>query len=250
MKSIVAEARYIFPDLPDINEVFRCLAGSYLYNLNTEKSDRDYKVFVSDALPKKKLFLSKSLDLDIRPLTELPELLFLPDINFWAMLFTPELITDSKAVKELFELRDEITRMDLPGLYKTTLDKLNVKIGRLKNPVISELAEFKKLDYFNKFGYDTKEAMHAYRLLDLLERFHSTDFTNFKGSLRYEGEEKEFLLGITKGSLSLEEFLALYTAKEEKVKSLERDFNNRRVDFSIKRKVERIIQDVFTECRN
>ncbi|WP_315119459.1 DNA polymerase beta superfamily protein [uncultured Clostridium sp.] len=203
-------------------EIFRALVGSYNYSLNTISSDKDYKVFVAptfDDLYFNKQF-SKSIigeleDLDIHDIRKIPSLWWKSNINFMELLFSNEIIISpsikehtKEFLSEIFEMKDDIARMNLPQLYHTCMGMhLN------KKKLIYKCTEGTQ-HLMDKYGYDTKQAMHSIRVLYFLKRFKENNFNDFKKSICYEEdrEEKKFLLNVKDGCLSVEEYLE-YTDK-------------------------------------
>ncbi|ACA44977.1 hypothetical protein FDC22_15560 [Clostridium botulinum] len=46
------------------------------------------------------------------------------------------------------------------------------------------------IELAKKYGYDTKQALHSYKLLDFLERYENTSFKALKKALYYKDWEK------------------------------------------------------------
>ena len=59
-----------------------------------------------------------------------------------------------------------------------------------------------------KYGYDTKQAVHAWRILDFLRAFADNEFTDFKAAIWYSEDniKRKFLLDLKNGMFSLNEY--------------------------------------------
>lgn len=204
-------------DLDGRKEVFRALVGSHNYNLNTETSDKDYKIFVVptfDDLYFNKQF-SKSLigdteDFDCHDIRKIPNLWWKANVNFLEVLYSEELYINPELnevtkgyIQTIFDLKDEIVKMNLPYLYNACIGMHVTKKGQIDKGTMGTQ------HLVDKFGYDTKQAMHSIRILDFLLRFADNNFSDFKKAIWYEGEydSKDWLLGLKNGCFSKEEFL-------------------------------------------
>jgi hypothetical protein len=96
----------------------------------------------------------------------------------------------------------------------------------------------------DKFGYDTKQASHAWRVLDAVERFADTDFTDFAYAIKYEpSDARNNILVIKQGGLSLAEFKHNVARKLERTKLLT-DRYNVPVDEETVEEVNSIVKDL------
>lgn len=196
-------------------ELFRALVGSHNYNLNTEESDKDYKVFVLptfDDLYHNKTY-SKSIigeeqDLDIHDIRKVSQLWWKSNVNFLEVLFSEEIIINdnlSESTKELlnqlFELKDEIAKMNLPYLYHACMGMCYSKMKNIAKGTSSTQ------HLVDQYGFDTKQGLHAIRILDFLQRFADNDFNDFKRHITYQDNDpfKIFLLNVKNGKHSLQE---------------------------------------------
>lgn len=197
-------------------EVFRALVGSHNYNLNTSESDRDYKVFVlptfddlySD-IKYSKSHIGKDEDLDVHDIRKLSTLLYKANVNFLELLFTEELILGTGThkitqdlVSEIYKMRDNIARMNLQNLYSTCIGTFNQRMKSLNKGTEGTQ------HLVDKYGYNTKEAMHAIRTLNFIKRYADNNFTDFKSALWYKNDDpiRGLLLGIKNGTISKERF--------------------------------------------
>jgi len=211
-------------------EVFRALVGSHNYNLDDETSDKDYKIFTLptfDDLYFGKMYskqqVGQKVDFSAHDIRKLPELFWKANINFLETLYSTE--TDIKTynheVCELFSLRDQIVTMNLPYLYNACKGMHFEKMKRLDKS--SEGTQH----LINKYGYNTKEALHAFRVLDFIARFAFSDFTDFGWALRYSDFSRDELLGIKNGFYCREEFERLVKAKYELFEKFERQYHSK-----------------------
>ena len=200
-------------------ELFRSLVGSHNYNLNTPESDRDYKIFVLptfDDLYFNKQF-SKSIvgdieDFDIHDIREVStKLWWKANVNFLEVLFSEDIkinndiwvYTETKElIQAIFNMKDDIVKMNLPYLYDACVGMYYNKMKYLKKGTKNT----KHL--IETFGYDLKQALNGWRILDFLRRFANTNFNNFKKAIWYEIDDnkRDFLLNIKSGQYLLNEY--------------------------------------------
>ncbi|WP_243426234.1 hypothetical protein [Clostridium botulinum] len=106
--------------------------------------------------------------------------------------------------------------MNLNSLFNSCIGMHKSKINNINKGTKGTIKLVKK------YGYDTKQALHSYRLLDFLERYENTGFKDFKKALYYKDWEKEKVLNIKFGEFSLEEFKTIPMEKLNKVLTLEK----------------------------
>lgn len=197
-------------------EIFRALVGSHNYNLNTESSDYDYKVFVAptfDDLYNNKTY-SKSIvgeeqDLDIHDIRKVSNLWWKANVNFVEVLFSKEVVYGSTIKEEtvvlidkMFSMKNEIAKMNIPYLYRACMGMYHNKMK-----LIHKGTEGKK-HLVKQFGYDTKQALHIIRILDFLQRFADSEFEDFEYAINYENGDsfRNFLFEVKNGGYTLEQF--------------------------------------------
>lgn len=197
-------------------EVFRALVGSHNYNLNTPESDKDYKVFVAPTFDDlyfnnqfSKAYIGETADYDVHDIRKTSSLWWKANVNFLEVLFSEEsemnkrLNVDSKSyLTTMFRYRDDIAKMNLPYLYDACI---GMHITKKKQ--IDKGTEGTQ-HLVDKYGFDTKQAMHSIRILDFLRRFADNDFEDFKGAIRYKDDEfgKRHLLDIKNGIYTKETY--------------------------------------------
>jgi predicted nucleotidyltransferase len=189
--------------------LFKSLVGSHNYNLNTETSDKDWKAFVYptfEDLYKGKMFSEATItdteDVDIHDIRKLPELFWKANINFVEILHSNEIkyFSTPRELLEIFNLKDEISKMNLPYLFNACVGMHLEKMKRL------DKASDGTQHLLDAYNYNTKEALHAYRVLDFLERFADNGFSSFRIAMTYE-ERRNYMLTIKDGKYSREEFI-------------------------------------------
>lgn len=144
-------------------EVFRSLVGSHNYNLNTEGSDKDYKVFILPTFDDlyfnrsySKSIIGADMDLDIHDLRKATDLWFKANINFLEVLYSSDIelkhnnlsIASHHDMLELISRRDEIARMNLPFLYSACIGMHKQK----RHSVLKGTESTQVL--VDQFGYD------------------------------------------------------------------------------------------------
>lgn len=198
-------------------EIFRALVGSHNYNLNTEISDKDYKVFIAPTFDDlyfnkqfSKSYIGEKEDLDCHDIRKISSLWWKANVNFLEVLYSQELLlnkelnVDTKSyLQTIFYHRDEIVRMNLPYLYNACIGMHITKKKQVDKG--TEGTQY----LVDKYGYDTKQAMHSIRILDFLIRFADNEFSNFKEAIWYESNEdfRTLLLDLKNGLYSKESFI-------------------------------------------
>ena len=185
------------------------LAGSRNHCLNTEGSDYDYRAFViptmDDMYERKEYFKEikgTGYEMSVHDLRRLPDLLWKSNPSFLEIIFAPERYMHPCMEDLLYGNRERIAGMNIPYLYNSTTGMFRDKMKHLEKGTVStqHLVE--------KHGYDTKQAMHAHRMLCLLRWF--IDEGCFEKALRYDDTEtgktrRKFFLDIKNGKYGLSE---------------------------------------------
>lgn len=193
----------------DREVVFKALVGSHNYNLATETSDKDYKVFVTPIFEElyrgeefSKSIIGDTEDNDIHDIRKITNLFYKANINFLEVLASKEIIIPegNPEIKELLSLKDEIFKMNLPYFFNACKGMHYNKMKLLDKG--TEGTQY----LVDKYGYDTKQAQHAYRVMNVIVRFEATNFTDFKGAISYSGEELEFMKNIRNGYFTKDAF--------------------------------------------
>lgn len=202
--------------------LIKALFGSHNYNLNDENSDRDYKYFVAptfDDLYEGKMFstskVGKEFDYDVHDIRKIPQLFWKSNINFIEILYSKDIKVGEDVVwgrtqyslNQIFKMKDKLVTMNIPYFYNACM---GMHFNKMK--YLMQGTEGTK-HLVEKFGYDTKQALHAYRVLDFITRFADNEFTDFQKAISYDDNEKEFMLAIKHGKYTEEEFRDLVKKK-------------------------------------
>lgn len=191
--------------------------GSYNYNLNTKNSDYDYRGFIKKEEGFKGLNFAMDNNYDICVNTLDQFLTHLMEMNpkYLELLFSDTIYISPHftELKLLFSMSNDIAQMDLPAMYERYIGEHRLHQEYIKN----NLKPHKNLGY----------AIHSYRFLDILERFHSADFTNYSYAIKYGENDvsRKLILSAKEGTISLDELNYQIQAKYKKVLKLESDFN-------------------------
>ena len=245
-------------DLGNRIELFRCLVGSHNYNLNDETSDKDYKVFIApnfDDLYYNKQFsksyIGETEDLDIHDIRKCSNLWWKANVNFLEVLYSNEIIINPKLsrytkgkIQDIFSIKEDIVKMNLPYLYNACIGMHLTKKKQIDKGTQSTQ------QLVDKYGYDTKQALHAIRILEFLMRFADNGFKDFKSAIRYEDYDlyKTRLISIKNGKFSKELFEQLvdgmFCEVEGKYKYI---YYNQNVNQHTKNYLDKIIKAIVTE---
>jgi hypothetical protein len=231
-------------------KVFQALVGSHNYNLNREESDKDWKLFVLptfEDLYKGKMYsnatVSQREDVDVHDIRKMSDLFFKSNINFVESLFSQEYIHFTGVnVTFLHDNRDRIARMNLPYLFKACI---GMHFNKLRD--IDKGTEGTQ-HLVERHGYDTKNALHSYRVLDFLHRFHGNGFTDFKQAIWYEDEERPWLWDIKDGAYARDHFVDMVTSfREETQSKLAESYASQPVDEEMKEQLDEWIMLMVRE---
>jgi len=208
----------------------RALVGSHNYNLNTPESDKDYKYFVlptfSDLYDGKQYSENhagsdSTFDYSVHDIRKMPHLFWKANINFLEVMFSVdcEYYQCARSLGVfIHEEANNLATMNLPYLYQACRGMSLQKQKDMDRDSPGRHANFVK------FGYDTKSACHAVRVLDFLDRMKKNCF-NFKQSIWYEDDDpnRDLLLEIKSGHYSREEIgniIKTFEAKSEKTREV------------------------------
>lgn len=182
----------------------KALIGSHNYNLATESSDMDYKVFYVpsfDILYSGKIE-SKSVkedgnDVEYHDIRRLPEFLKKANINFVEVLFSKEIEAFPYLQGIIFSLREDLARMNLPYLYKSSI-----------GTATSRFNDYKKLKDKGEIDKANKQLANATRMLDFICRYGSNECQYFGEAIYYgiKDSNREYLLNIKSGIIDGEKY--------------------------------------------
>lgn len=191
--------------------VLWALAGSQNYGLATESSDEDHMAFVAplfEDLYRGRTYHSQTItltdDLMVHDVRKVPDLLWKSNPSFMEVLFSRDVrvpdIFAAPFIRRILSMRGDIAAMNLPVMWRTTMGMHISRMGRLEKGTESTQP------LVDRYGYDTKQAMHAIRFLWVLRKFADSDFMDFGSAITATSEERESLLAIKSGRYTLEEF--------------------------------------------
>ncbi|MEC2335182.1 DNA polymerase beta superfamily protein [Bacillus subtilis] len=231
------------------NQLLKANTGSWNYNLQEEGSDKDYKVFVAptfEDLYKGKMYadsiIGKKVDFDVHDIRKLPDLLWKSNIAYLELLFSDDIWFDQDyfgEFRKLLNLADGIAKINLPQLFKSAGGMFIQRMKKLNH--VTEGTQH----LIDAHGWNTKEGLHTFRTLNLIVRYESTEFTDFKSALKYTDEERKALLAIKNGEMTKEEFISFVTMYHDshfapiKDKFLSQDPN-----LELKEEVDNIVMEI------
>ncbi|QNO14725.1 nucleotidyltransferase domain-containing protein [Alkalicella caledoniensis] len=203
--------------------LFKSLVGSHNYNLNDATSDVDFKVVIApnfEDLYSGSMFSKQRVgnifDIEVHDVRKLSSVWTKANINFIEILFSKDIVVNPTLNKnirglidDLFAIKQDIAKMNLKYLYNSCIGMHTQKMKLLTKGTSGTM------DLVEKFGYDTKQAQHAYRVLDFLERFYITDFLDFQGAIWYEKSDPTYKLlkDLKAGAYGINQFLEIAEAK-------------------------------------
>ena len=224
--------------------LFATLVGSHTYNLNTPASDRDYHLFVcptfddlyrGDMLTKQ--FITEAQDLAVYDVRRIPELLWKSNPSFIDVMFSKQiLIKDpitgnreldgsiTKEILSMFELREPLARMNLPYFWDACI---GIFMHKTRNFVKGTSGT---VDLVQRYGYDTKQVMHALRGLWVLQRYADNGFTLFRDATWFEGADRDYMLSVRNGAYGIQDAIRAMDEKLTEVQRYEPMYKGRAPD--------------------
>lgn len=224
--------------------VVKALVGSHNYNLNTAQSDRDYKLFVEptfDDLYFGSHFAtgaqSVTVDYTVHDIRGLSDLLWKANINFIEILFSIDLYYHA-GLAWIFNNRDALASMNLPKLYNSSMGMHFNKFNNIHKGTgtTSALVE--------KFGYDTKQATHALRLLYVIERIASG--MNVQDALYFSNKnvKRIILLNVKSGKYTEDNFRKIVEVWHKRHGNKTRDwFESQATNEELKNQMDDVIKN-------
>ncbi|QGG48705.1 DNA polymerase beta superfamily protein [Heliorestis convoluta] len=225
--------------------VIAALVGSPNYNLKEANSDEDWKYLVSpsfddlyDGTYYTQSHNSPERDFTVHDIRRFCQLLGKGNPYFLEILFSIKVYATPRyhdLLEQLIEKREKLASMNRPGLYRACIGHSKEKIKNLRKGTATTK------DAVAQKGYDTKEALHAYRLLDLLERYYHYEW-DFGRAIWYPEEERGPLLALKSGAIDNKEIDCYLQEKVRRLQSLERYYNNELVQIKTKKWLEEKIR--------
>ena len=228
--------------------LLKALTGSHNYNLATHDSDEDYKIFTAPTFEDlytgnryKKNIITDTVDKDIKDIRQLTDLLWKSNISYMEILFASQ-IDVHEGLSEFLSLRDDIAKINLPQLFKSTGGMFNERMKRLEKPTDGTQ------HLVDKYGYNTKEALHAFRTLLALDDFEANGFRDFGDVLRHDELGRQAMLEIKYGKFTKDEFVKFITGYHDDVfVPLKDKYCSQKPNEELKEHMCNIVQDVVEE---
>lgn len=205
--------------------VLWALIGSHNYGLETESSDEDHMAFVAptfEDLYRGRAYHAQSVtltdDVVVHDVRKVPDLLWKSNPSFMEVLFSRDLRVPgtfaAPYINRIVRMRDRIAAMNLPVFWRTTMGIHTGRLGRMGKGTESTMP------LVERYGYDTKQAMHVVRSLLVLEKFAGNGFTDFGSAITATPAERKLLLEIKSGRYTLEEFREMDAETLSRVEAL------------------------------
>jgi len=185
------------------------LTGSRNHRLETEDSDYDFKAFViptmDDMYSRNEYFKGikgEGYEIEVHDLRKLPDLLWKSNPSFLEAIFAAERYMCPEMEGLFYANRERISGMNIPYLYNSTTGMFHNKMKYLEKGTANTQ------HLIEMHGYDTKQAMHAHRMLCVIRWF--IDHGSFEKALIYYDPvtgsfRREFFLDIRNGKYTLDE---------------------------------------------
>jgi len=194
--------------------VVKSLVGSHNYNLNTPSSDRDYKLFVCptfndlyDGTRYVKSEQSATVDYTVADIRNLSDLFWKANVNFIEILFSVDLYYHA-GLSWIFKNAELLATMNLPVFYKSAIAMHHNKMNDMHKGTSTTA------DIVKRYGYDTKQASHALRLLYTVA--HVANGLTMGQALWFHGYEKKILLSVKNHQMTENQFHKIVTVWHKK----------------------------------
>lgn len=228
--------------------VLAARVGSWNYRLNDECSDEDFKFFVLpilDDLYANKMYhtsiVGAKIDYSAHDVRKIRDLLFKANIAYLEVFESDQLEYDAFEHPEMHAIvgmKKDIYKMNLPYLYTACMGQHFGKIDRL-NKATEGTEHLLQL-----YGYNTKEALHAYRNVDFLVRFAETGFRDFRKALKYASGEYSEMIGIKHGRLTRQEFLEKSAKRKSEAERYQSLYYDQPILHEVKEKIDSLIKQL------
>ena len=221
--------------------------GSRNNGLYTKGSDSDFMVFVAPTF--RDLFASRrhtahivqgDFDIAEYDIRRLPELVRKANPAFLEVMFSDYRVADTAAapyVRAMMGMRDRVAAMNLPVMWDSGLGIHHQKMAKAVRPTPDSQ------HLFDSYGYNTKEAMRAMRVLRVLSRFAESGFSDYGGSMRADLAEREYLLSIRDGGMGWGEFQEAVSAQLAETERWRDAYKGRPFDHEADERMEALAMD-------
>lgn len=159
--------------------MLKFLVGSHNYNLNTEESDKDWKVFLypsfdnlyNNTYNTRPTTITENEDVETKDIRQMMDLFEKCNPAYFELLYSKESdhsdnMSESKFLNYILKNRDAIIFHNLPKFFSACMGTYDQK----RKSLLKGTSGTQHL--MEKFGYDTKAGVHAYRNLDIIERLY------------------------------------------------------------------------------
>lgn len=216
---------------------FKVLVGSHLHNLNTEDSDKDYKIFIyptfkelMEGRRKSTEKVTKMEDVEIHDIRKLISLLSRSNPTYLDILFSEDVEDYSGVYEKILPYRENIAKMNLPNLYNAS-----------RGMALRQNISFNK-KYINSLNDKTatkeayKHAYHVVRLAMTIDKYARNKFTDYYTVVKVADEDpkRNHLLRIKNQEVELkdlpqivEDAFGLIESREEEYISMPRCNNTK-----------------------
>ncbi|WP_336769802.1 hypothetical protein [Bacillus bombysepticus] len=198
---------------------FKCNTGEHNYGLSDDKTEMKMKAFY---LPNyEDLFYKADIEIKDTPsidevdnvdARELSKVFMIGNPMYLEVLYANTYNTESEVERffeELLSMRNEITKMNLPGLVSHCMGIANTNMK-----LAARVAEFWGTNSLIAPGVKLAK---AYRVLDLIERYYKTKFSDFGKALYYKEDERQLLIDIKNEVIPYDEVLYMIQKKESEM---------------------------------
>ncbi|WP_310877045.1 DNA polymerase beta superfamily protein [Priestia megaterium] len=182
-----------------MKKVFKALVGSHNYGLNTETSDKDYKVFFYPDFNQlysgekySKSTTSDTEDIEYHDIRKLPDMLWKSNVNFLEVLFSKEVSEVNELFEALISRSEKIAGMNKPYLYDACMGMFFKKQKEYK----------RDLENGSDMSKVRKHVVGGVRIVDFLQRYESNGW-RFGEAIDYKDNEfmRSLLLKIKNGDV-------------------------------------------------
>lgn len=227
--------------------VFIAKVGSVNCNLDDERSDEDYKIYVlptEEDLYTGHRFVAQetgTVDYSVNDIRELEKHLVSSPVNHVEILYSVDALSLAPEIDNLLEMREELARMNLPALFDSAVGRYQNGAGGMKRGTgaTAELVE--------KHGYCTKSFLLAYRSLDFLIAYHGNGFSSYEEAFRYSDEERAEMLRLKYGSHTKAEAVSVLAMLLEQVQAIKSDYRSHAVNKDTQAKLRKQLMKLVIE---
>lgn len=239
-------------------ELFRCLIGSQNYGLDTPESDRDYYVYHAPSFEqlcyKKDVAREEKFEHGIlfhKDIRGLDNMIKKSSFNQIEILWTTDYKVENMHIyspSQAFSLgrlwgwlrhnRDDIAIANLPRLYQSTLGEFTRRIADINRNKYTEGTKY----LFEQQGYDSKNAMHAFRLAYMLIEIGQGN--TFNNVVTCDTQTKDWLLGIKTGKYDKQEILNQLNGIRQQILASFFKFDSHKMNEALLVELESLILDV------